>query len=146
MANSYSVIVIEDGPGRVVLKLEGVLDTSDLSSTLLVDPSVLSSVDPTGSNVLKASSLRLDRILFNVEDSLSVNLFWDATSQVRIEELVGRGKLDYRPFGGLQLKGSSGVPNTAPAGATGKLNFTTQGWSAAAILSFAIIISFTKQF
>jgi hypothetical protein len=146
MANSTSIQILEDGPIRVVVKLEGVLDTSDISSTLLLDPATLSSVDPTGSNVQKATSLRIDRILYNIEDGLSVNFFWDATAQTRIEELAGRGKLDYKPYGGIQLKGSAGVANTIPAGATGKINYTTQGWAAAGILSFSIFMTLTKQF
>lgn len=146
MANSTSIQIIEDGAARVVVKLEGILDTSDVSSTLLLDPALLSSVDPTGSNYQKATSLRIDRILHNIEDGLSVNFFWDATAQTRIEALTGRGKIDYKPYGGLQLKGSAGVANTVPAGATGKINYTTQGWAISGILSFSILITFTKQF
>ena len=144
MANSTSIQILEDGAARTVLKLEGVLDTSDVSSTLVIDPALQSSVDPTGSNYLKASSYRISKIIHNIEDGLSVNLFWDATSQVRIEELTGRAKVDYRDFGGLQLKGSTGTANTAPAGATGKINYTTEGWSG--IKSFSVILYLTKQF
>jgi len=143
MANSYSIQILEDGASRTVLKLEGVLDTSDISSTLVVDPAAQATVDPTGSNYLKASSYRIGKIIHNIEDGLSVNFFWDATAQVRIEELTGRAKVDYRDFGGLQLKGSSGTANTAPAGATGKINFTTEGWSG--IKSFSVILYLTKQ-
>ena len=146
MANSTSIQILEDGAVRTVLKLEGVLDTSDISSTVVVDPAVQSSVDPTGSNYLKASSYRISKIIHNIEDGLSVNLFWDATSPVRIEELTGRAKVDYRDFGGLQLKGSTGTANTAPAGATGKILYTTEGWAATKILSFSLIIYLAKQF
>ena len=143
MANATSIQILEDGAVHTVLKLEGVLDTSDISSTLVVDPAAQSSVDPTGSNYLKASKYKIDKIIHNIEDGLSVNFFWDATTQVRIEELTGRAKVDYRDFGGLQLKGSTGTANTAPAGATGKINFTTEGWSG--IKSFSVILYLTKQ-
>lgn len=146
MANSTSIQILEDGAVRTVLKVEGVLDTSDVSSTLLVDPAAQSTVDPTGSGYLKASSYRISKIIHNIEDGLSFNLFWDATAQVRIEELTGRAKVDYRDFGGLQLKGSDGTPGVAPAGATGKIKYTTEGWSVGKILSFSVIIYLAKQF
>jgi len=146
MANSTSIQIMEDGAVRTVLKVEGVLDTSDVSSTLLVDPAVQSSVDPTGSNYLKASSYRIGKIIHNIEDGLSFNLFWDATSPVRIEELTGRAKADYRDFGGLQIKGSTGTPGVLPAGATGKIYYSTEGWSVGKVLSFSVIIYLSKQF
>jgi hypothetical protein len=146
MANSTSIQILEDGSARTVLKVEGVLDTSDISSTLLVDPAAQATVDPTGSNYLKASAYRISKIIHNIEDGLSFNLFWDATSPVRIEELTGRAKVDYRDFGGLQLKGSTGTANTAPAGATGKIYYSTQGWSTGAILSFSVIVYLSKQY
>ena len=138
MANSTSIQILEDGAARTVVKFEGVLDTSDLSSTVVVDPAAQASVDPTGSNYLKATKYRIDKIIHNIEDGISVNFFWDATTPVRIEELTGRGKGDYRDFGGLQ--------NNAGAGVTGKITATTQGWSASAVLSFSVILYLTKQF
>lgn len=138
MANSTTIQILEDGAIRTVLKLEGVLDTSDIASSLVVDPAVQASVDPTGSNYLKASRYRIDKIIHNIEDALSVNFFWDATTQVRIEELTGRSKVEYRDFGGL-------ISN-AGVGATGKINYTTQGWTAGAVLSFSVILYLTKQY
>jgi len=136
MANSTSIQILEDGAARTVLKFEGVLDTSDLSSTVLIDPSAQASVDPTGSNYLKASKYRIDKIIHNIEDLLSVNLFWDAATPVRIEELTGRAKVDYRDFGGLQN-------NAGATGFTGKVTYTTEGWSG--IKSFSVILYLTKQ-
>lgn len=135
MANSVTTQVLVDGERNVVVKLEGVLDTSDIASTVVVDPATLNAIDlRTGS---KATQLRIDKVTYNIEDLLSVNLFWDATVPVRIEELVGRGKMEYRKFGGL--------PNNSGAGKTGKITFTTQGWTAGAILSFSLIIEMSKQ-
>ena len=138
MANSTSIQILEDGPRNVVLKLEGVLDTSDLTSTVVVDPATLSQIDSFGN---PATQLRIDHVLFNIEDSLSVNLFWDATTPVRIEQLVGRGTVDYAWFGGL--------PNNSGAGKTGKITATTSNTGAAIsatnILSFSLIIKMVKQ-
>lgn len=136
MANVTSIQILEDGAARTVVKLEGILDTSDVSSTTVVDPAAQSSVDPTGSNYLKASKYRIDKIIHNIEDGLAVNLFWDAATPVRIEELTGRAKVEYRDFGGLQNNATS---------PTGKITYTTQGWSTGAVLSFSLILYLTKQ-
>jgi len=136
MANSTTIQILEDGAAHTVIKLEGVLDTSDVSSSVVVDPAAQSSVDPTGSNYLKATKYKLDKIIHNIEDGLSVNFFWDATTPVRIEELTGRAKVDYRDFGGLQN-------NAAALGFTGKITYTTEGWSG--IKSFSVILYLTKQ-
>lgn len=109
--------------------------TGTAGAIVVADPALLDHlVDSTKTH---ASKLRIDRLLFNIEDTLSVNFFWEATTNVRIEELVGRGKADYHHFGGLQ--------NTAGAGVTGKILATTQGWAASAVLSFSIILWMVKQ-
>lgn len=134
MANSTSIQILEDGMRNVVVKFEGVLDTSDLASTVIVDPAALSQIDSFGN---PASQLRIDCVQYNVEDTLSVNLFWDATAPVRIEEFTGRGVQKDYMFGGLT--------NNAGAGKTGKITATTQGWTTGAVLSFSLIIKMVKQ-
>lgn len=135
MANSTSIQLLQDGPRNVVVKFEGVLDTSDLASTTVVDPALLSQLDYWQNR--NAAKLAIVKITYNIEDLLSVNLFWDATTPVRIEELTGRGKMDFRHGQYLQ--------NNAGAGITGKITATTQGWVASAVLSFSIIVEMVKQ-
>ena len=134
MANSVTTQTVIDGPRHVIIKFEGVLDTSDVSSMTVVDPALLSDMNING---IKASQLRIDKIVFDVEDTLSVNLFWDATTPVRIWELAGRGKIDARHYGGMQ--------NNSTTGKTGKITATTQGWAASSILSFVVILECVKQ-
>jgi hypothetical protein len=137
MANSTSIKIVQDGPRNVIVKFEGVLDTSDLTSTTVLDPALLADMDIWG---IKATKLRIQKIQYSIEDTLSVNLFWDATTPIRIEELVGRGKMEYYKFGGLApLPSESGS-----AGWTGKITATTQGWAASGVLSFSIILECVK--
>ena len=135
MANSVNYQTIQDGPRNVVVKIEGILDTSDLASTVAVDPSTLAGMDNTG--LVKALDLIVDRIQFSVEDTLEVRLAWDATTPVRMVELQGRGTEKYERFGGLY--------NNSGAGRTGKILISTEGWAAAKILSFTIILTLKKQ-
>lgn len=134
MANSVNIQTILDGPRNVVVKVEGILDTSDLASTTLVDPALLFPMD--SQNQVKAKHLRLYTIHYIVEDGLEVRLAWDATTPVRIEQLTGRGKSCFRHF--------EGIPDNSGAGSTGKVLISTEGWSAAKILSFSVVCEFAK--
>jgi hypothetical protein len=141
MANSTSIQIMQDGQRNVIVKVEGVLDTADISGTTLqIDPATLSNMIE-GVFAAKAKYLKICRILYNIEDTLSVNLFWDASTPVRIEELVGRGKMDYNWFGGITQNTISGG---IPAGSNGKITVTTQGWAASAVLSFSVILELEK--
>jgi len=137
MANSTSIKILQDGARNCVVKFEGILDTSDLGSTVVLDPALLSEMTNFGQ---KATKLRINKIQFSIEDTLSVNLFWDATTPIRIEELVGRGMFDHCKFGGL----SPTAEEYASAGWTGKITATTQGWAASAVLAFSIILECIK--
>lgn len=135
MANVTSTQILIDGPRNVSVKLEGVLDTGDVANTVLLDPALLQGIDFSGS--AKAAKLRIMKVQFAVEDTLAVNLLWDATVPVRIAEYVGRGKQCYESFGGLQ--------NNAGAGVNGKILWNTQGASAGPILSFTLVVDCVKQ-
>jgi hypothetical protein len=134
MANAFASQVIMDGPRNYVLKYNMLLDTADASITDLITPSGLSSmgdIQPTCSRVT------IQKIEYDVEDTLTVNLYWDATSDVVIARLVGRGTFYPQP--------QSGWPNNAGAGITGKVQYDTQGWAAASILSATFTIYATKS-
>jgi len=135
MANSVTTQILQDGPRNVIVKFEGVLDTSDLASTTVLDPATLSAIDNATGQL--ATKLAIQHIICDVEQGLSVNLFWDATTPVRIGEYVGYLDAKYFKLQALQ--------NNAGAGVTGKITATTQGWSAGAILSFALYIHCVKQ-
>lgn len=133
MANSTSIQILNDGPRNVVVKVDGLLDTSDLSSFTIVDPALLSDMDING---VKASKLRINKIVYDVEDGLDLELFWDAATPVRIWNLVGRGKVDQHRTGGL---------NNNATNPTGKITGLTQGWASGQILSFTIVLELVKQ-
>lgn len=135
MANTLNTQILLDGPRNTVVKLQGILDTSDLTSTTVVN---LSSLLPTdGYTNRTASSVRIDKIVYDVEDALEVRLSWDASTPVVIWDLVGRGKVDMRHEGGLT--------NNAGAGKTGNILLQTQGWSTGAILSFTVVLDLVKR-
>lgn len=135
MPNITTVQILDDGRENCILKFFGEINTADLTSTVVVDPALLSDLGPFAG--LKASKLRIKYMTWMVEDTLAMNLFWDASVPVLIGEYVGRGSDDYRRFGGFQ--------NNAGAGITGKITATSQGWVASAILSFTMLLELGKQ-
>ena len=131
MANVTEVNITVDGPRNVIAEVNIELDTSDLSSTLVLDPAALSATNPP------TNQLRIDELQWSVKDPGSVSLFWDASTQKRIVDMIGRTTFFIgSPFGGLQ--------NDAGAGKTGKINMTTTGY-AAGTTSASFVIHCTKQ-
>lgn len=111
--------ILIDGPRNTVAKVTGdfpMSGTPPLANTVILDPSVLSSMLPGMSGTWLATTLRIDFIDYSVSDGLTAQLFWDATTPVLICELYGRGRLDMKPYGGYQ--------NNAGAGITGKITLT----------------------
>lgn len=135
MANSVTIQTLVDGPRNVVVKLTGVIDTADVASTTLIDPATLSALGGLSGNPTR---LIVDKISYNVESPLAVHLAWDATTPVIFASLVNSGDdLEFGKFGG--------VYNTEAAGVTGIIKYSTQGWSAGAILSFNVILEMRKR-
>lgn len=135
MANSVTTQIIVDGPRNSVIKVVGILDTSDVSATAIVDPASLSYMDDT--NQQRASQVRIDRIIYTVEEGLDVRLEWDATSPVYIIDLVKAGHQELKDFGGYQ--------NNAGAGKTGKILLATEGFTAGKVMEFTVTLHLVKQ-
>jgi hypothetical protein len=110
--------------------------TGTAGAIVILDPAKLSVIDSVG-DVLP-TKVRIDMISYNVEASLAVRLFWEATANKRIVEIVNSGDdiCSYR-YGGLQ--------NNAGSGVTGKIVLTTQGWASSAVVSFTVVLECVKQ-
>lgn len=136
MANSVQIQKLVDSERNLVIKLVGILDTSNVNLTTLIDPATLVSVNSTGLNSQKPTKVAIKKINYDVEDGLAVNLYWDATTDVPIWRFTGRGCVDAEHFGFLQ--------NNAGAGVNGKVLYDTDGYSSG-ILSFSMTIECIKQ-
>jgi len=109
--------------------------TGTTGVVVLLDPAKLSALDHNGT---LATRLIIDHIDYNVEPLLTVNLYWETTANTFIHSLVNSGdEIDYKKVGGLW--------NNAGAGITGKLVYSTQGWSASALLSYTVILHCRKR-
>ena len=132
MANAFSAQIIVDGPRNALVKLTGVLDTSNLAQTLAIDLTTLTQ----GGTQLKPAAVCIHHIDYSITDQLEVQLSWDATAQVVVMPLAGRGRMSFKDFGGLQ--------NNAGAGKTGNINILTTGWTSG-IQVFTVILEMVKQ-
>jgi hypothetical protein len=136
MANITAIQILEDGDRNVIAKLTGKLDTSNVSLATLLDPAVLASVNASGLNSQKASTLAIESVTFDIEDGLVVNFYWDADVDVPIWYFSGRDKMNMEFTGFLQ--------NNAGTGKTGKILYDTNGWTAGT-KSFSMVIQCIKQ-
>jgi hypothetical protein len=136
MANVTSIQILEDGDRNVIAKLIGKLDTSNVSLATLLDPATLTSINTSGLNPQKASTLAIESVTFDIEDGLVVNLYWDADVDVPIWYFSGRDKMNMEFTGFLQ--------NNAGTGKTGKILYDTNGWTAGS-KSFSMTIQCIKQ-
>lgn len=135
MANSVVATVLQDGSRNVRVRITGILDTSDLAYTVLINPATLNYMDVN--NKVRASQLRIDKIDYDVEDALELRMFWDATTPVLIDDFTGRGVIDNTKYQDWN--------NSKAAGYTGAIGFSTQGWTASQILSFTVTLTLVKQ-
>ena len=136
MANSVQIQTLVDSERNLVVKLVGILDTSNVSLATLIDPATIAAVNASGLSSQQPTKVAIKKVTYTVEDGLAVNLYWDATTDVPIWRFVGRGKVMGEQIGFLQ--------NNAGAGITGKVLYDTDGYSSGS-LSFSLLIECIKQ-
>jgi hypothetical protein len=130
MANVVNTQILVDGARNAVVKITGVLDTSNIASTVIVDPASFSP---------KPTAFRIDHLDYSISDPLEVRLQWDATTPIDILPIAGRGRMSFWNFGGLQDNGGAGV--------TGKINLLTSGYSTTlgtTPLVFSVVLEMVK--
>ena len=107
--------ILVDGPRNTVVKVTGdFLAASPPAQTTIVTASLLTSMLPAFAGSFPPTLLRVDQIDYSITDGIIVQLLWNATTDVPIVELYGRGKIDAKCYGGLQ--------NNAGAGVTGNID------------------------
>jgi len=136
MANVTSIQILEDGDRNVVAKLVGKLDTANATLATLLDPATLASVNASGLNSQKASTLAIETVTFDIEDGLILRLWWDADTDEPIWYFSGRDKMNMEFTNFLQ--------NNAGTGKTGKILYDTSGYSSGT-LTFSLVVQCIKQ-
>ena len=133
MADAVTSQTIIDGERNCVMKFTNVSDGSGESAVAKVDVSALAS-NAAG---VACSEVRVMRISHAIV-GMSVQLFFDATSNVLLAELAesSNGHMEFADFGG--------IPNNAGSGKTGDILFTTKGHSSGD--TYSIVLEMVKVY
>ena len=127
MANITAVQTLVDGPRNVVVLCTGILDTSNVSVTTVIDVSALAGAP---------SDLLIDKIWWSVASPLQLLLWWDADTDDVFATLVDYGYLDYTCFGGLK--------NPRSTGWNGDVRLSTVGYGSGTV-AYSAVIHATKR-
>lgn len=131
MANSLKIQKLVDGPRNAVVKVTGVLDTSDQALITIISPSDFMAVSPQGF----PGGFRIEHIDYSISDQLELQLLWQAITPGVILPLAGRGRMSFVDFGG--------IISDAGAGANGAIDILTTGYGSG-IQIFSLILEMSK--
>lgn len=135
MANSLSVVVVEDGRRNAVVKIVGVADTSDIVQV----PAVLLSQFTNNDVGLTMNGLRLVECDFAVSNMFVVQLDWNGNTTQPMAALADSGEIDGRRHGGYG-------PDRTVSGYDGNINLTTRGFIPGNVYAFTVILRMTKMY
>ena len=117
MADAVTSQTIQDGDRRAVMKFTNISDGSGESAVTKVDVSALSTESGTGRSCARVA---IEQIQYECS-GMTVDILWDASTNVICWTLSGYGYFDFR--------GGGPLPNNAGGGITGDVLFTTTGHS-----------------
>lgn len=137
MANSFSVQILNDGPRNTIavctISLDGTQGDYQIPQKLINLPTLSSMGVGFGPHPTR---VRVDDLDWDIQNGLSVNLFWEGDGPASIWRMVGRSREKAFHFGGLQ--------NNADQ-PTGNITFTTTSTTTGAPLFATFRITCVKQ-
>jgi hypothetical protein len=133
MANATDIKILEEGPRNAMVRITGVLDTSNATMAAAITTAMFTNNDL---NATPLKGFRLDHIWFSVAQNMSVVLTWDATTPQLIGAWSDANEMNFRHAGGLQ-------PDMAAAGYTGSISLATVNW-ATGTLTFTVMLDLVK--
>src|SRR5258706_12559184 len=135
MANQVEKQIVEEGPRNAVVKISGVLDSSDVNLVSFISPNDFSNNDIG----LELFGFRVDEVIFSVGQVIDVILAWNASVPQLILPLARSGKIDATPDGGF-------IPDSTRGGYDGTINITTKGFPAGTVQVFSLLIRLVKLY
>jgi hypothetical protein len=132
MANQVNTQILLDGHRNAIVKITGVLDTSNVAVTDLITTAMFNN-SPTGFSI--------HHLDYSISDPLEVRLQWTTPSDaanVDILPIAGRGKMSFGSFGGLQNNATN---------PTGGISLLTTGYNTTlgtTPLVFSVVLEMVK--
>ena len=115
MADAVTSQTLQDGDKSVVMKFTNISDGSGEAAVKKVDVSALQSQSGSGAT---CTGVSIQQVWYEL-NGMTVDLIWDASTDVVCWTLSGYGFFDFRSCGPLT--------NNSGGGKTGDLMFTTTG-------------------
>jgi hypothetical protein len=141
MANALELQILESGPRNAVVKLTGVLDTSNATEKA-VDITKFQSNENRDSGLL--NGFRVDLIEYSISPGIEILLTWESNVPQQITPLAGRGRISATNYGGF-------TPDNTRSGYTGSINLSTNdfvpgvdGQGNPSVSNFSIILELIK--
>ena len=135
MANSLTYQITEEGPRNAVVKLTGVLDTSNVSEL----PAIALGDFHNNDQNLNLTTFRVDLVEYVIASPLEVILEWQSATPLVIFALAGRGRIGSLQYGGVH-------PDKTLPGFTGNINLRTTGYVPGTTAIFTILLELTKMY
>ena len=118
MANSLDAQFAEEGPRNAVVKLTGVLDTSNIAENPAIE---LRDFLTNENERHKLVGLRVDLLEYSIGPGIEVILEWDSNQPEQIFPLSGRGRISATNYGGF-------APDMTRPGYSGSINLRTRNF------------------
>lgn len=135
MANTLERQITLDGYRNVVVKLTGVIDTSDV----IVMPALSLSDLVTNEQRLTLWGLRANAVTWSLSDGLEIAIEWNGTVPQQMWQLSGRGKACADGYGGYN-------PDPLRTGYDGSINLRTMAYGAGTISNYMVLLEFVKLY
>lgn len=135
MANILDIQITEEGPRNAVIKLTGILDSSDV----IENPAIALTDFVNNDQNLVLTGFRIDLIEWSMSQGMEVQLAWNGVRPQQIFPLAGRGRISAVNYGGF-------IPDSTRAGYNGNINLYTNGYVATTIQNFTIILELVKLY
>lgn len=136
MANSLDTQITQEGPRNAIVKLTGILDTSDALEIPAISIQDMHNNDP----LLYLTGFRVDHIEFSMSQGLEIQLFWNSQTPQQIAPIAGRGKICGHDYAGFH-------PRTAGViGYDGSITLSSNGYQPGSIANFTIVLELVKLY
>ncbi len=138
MANQFDLQILNDGWRNAIVRISGILDSSDADLNPAVSLDNFINNDTSGYDFV---GLRIDRIDNQIGDGLQVQLYWTATVDQLIHTMASVHETCLKAHGGL-------VPDMTALGYTGNIRLKTIGFNSFQVppQSFSVILQMVKLY
>lgn len=135
MANVTDRQITEEGPRNAVVKLTGLLDTTDVN----LAPALVLSDLTNNDKGARLVGFRINRVEYSISDPLVLALSWNALNPQQAFVLAGRGRMGRCDYPGFS-------PGQSQLGYNGSLNLVSTGFKAGVPAGYTVVLWLVKLY